>query len=428
MDLNDEQYTNLLSLLDKKGPDNLELPNTESLINLVGTHSFSSQLYYKKWIIDSGCTDHICNDLSVFFNVQDISGFHHKITTPDGTIHTVHKRGSVQLHKNLTLHNVLYMHVFKFNLIFVYKICSELDVNVLFPKAHCFIRDPIKKTPLPLGNIEQGLYYTTVTKATADLRTIHCHTQAGSITSKAMLDLARLWHLRLGCSPFTKLKVLILEIDPKSIKDNLNCSICLAARQSRLPFTPNYIKTSKAFDLLHIDIWDPYAHKTTSGCTFFLTIVDDFTRVTWLYLLKNKSDCFDMIKHLFAYIQNQFHMHVKVVRSDNAKELCADNMLKIYNDLGIEHQKSCRDTPQQNGVVERKHKHLLETTRALFFQSNLPHSFWGECIVCATYIINCLLLSYLQNVSPYEKLFGTPLKNTLTNFWMVMLCPNSKTR
>lgn len=114
-----------------------------------------------------------------------------------------------------------------------------------------------------------------------------------------------------------------------------------------------------------------------------------------------------MLQHLFAFIKNQFHTCVKIVRSDKAEELFEGNVLAIYNTLGIQHQKSCTYTPQQNGVVERKHKHFLETARALFFQSNLPHSFWEECVLCAAYLINRLPLSCLQNKSPYEKLFGT---------------------
>ena len=83
-------------------------------------------------------------------------------------------------------------------------------------------------------------------------------------------------------------------------------------------------------------------------------------------------------------------------------------MLALFQQLGIEHQKSCRDTPQQNGVVERKHKHLLETARALYFQSNVPPQFWGECVLCVVYIINRLPLKCLQNISPNHKFFGKP--------------------
>ncbi|PKI62299.1 hypothetical protein CRG98_017300 [Punica granatum] len=63
---------------------------------------------------------------------------------------------------------------------------------------------------------------------------------------------------------------------------------------------------------------------------------------------------------------------------------------------------SCVDTPQQNGQVERKHRHILNVTRALMFQASLPTKFWGECISTAVHLINITLL---DNKSPHEVLF-----------------------
>ena len=86
-------------------------------------------------------------------------------------------------------------------------------------------------------------------------------------------------------------------------------------------------------------------------------------------------------------------------------------MAQLYVMYGITHQKRCTETPQQNGVVERKHRHLIETVRALLFQSNLPKTFWGEYVMCAAYLINRLPFSSLNNISPYQKLFGIAPNN-----------------
>ena len=129
--------------------------------------------------------------------------------------------------------------------------------------------------------------------------------------------------------------------------------------------------------MIHIDVWGPYHIKTPSGCNQFLTIVDDFSRFSWVHLLKHKSDCATVLAAFFQYVDTQFKKKVKVVRSDNAKELKDGAMFVLFQQNGIIHQTSCSHTPQQNGVVERKHRFLLDTARSLFFQSKIPQKFWG---------------------------------------------------
>ena len=94
------------------------------------------------------------------------------------------------------------------------------------------------------------------------------------------------------------------------------------------------------------------------------------------------------------------------MRSDNAMELCEGDLKKFFTKHGILHQTSCTETSQQNGVVERKHRHLLETARALFFQSKVPAQYWGECILCAAHLINRMPLQSLSFISPFQRLFG----------------------
>jgi len=118
-----------------------------------------------------------------------------------------------------------------------------------------------------------------------------------------------------------------------------------------------------------------------------------------------KDEAIGLIKSFVSMAQTQFSATVKILRSDNALEFSPSHTaLEFFAANGILHQTSCVQTPQQNGVVERKHKHLLEVSRALLFQSHLPLTFWGECVLTATYLINRLPLIILNNKSPFELL------------------------
>ena len=155
------------------------------------------------------------------------------------------------------------------------------------------------------------------------------------------------------------------------------------------------------FRSIHCDLWGPYSIKTPNGCNYFLTIVDDFSRTTWIHLLKLKSDTQSILKHFINMVEKQYKTTVKKVRSDNGGEF---KIHDFYTEKGIVHQTSCPYTPQQNSVVERKHQHLLNVARSLMFQSHLPKHFWGEAVMTAAYIINRIPTPVLKGKTPYEML------------------------
>jgi len=102
-------------------------------------------------------------------------------------------------------------------------------------------------------------------------------------------------------------------------------------------------------------------------------LVDDYSRTTWTHLLAAKSNALPLIMAFIEMVYTQFNAKVKTLRFDNALELGLNREATTYFlSKGIIRQTSCVATPQQKGVVERKHKHLLETSRALLFHSGLP--------------------------------------------------------
>ncbi|XP_016546143.1 uncharacterized protein LOC107846212 [Capsicum annuum] len=107
-----------------------------------------------------------------------------------------------------------------------------------------------------------------------------------------------------------------------------------------------------------------------------------------------------------AYVKRQFNKCVKVIRSDNGTEFINSVCDSVFKSKGIIHQTSCAYNPQQNGVAERKHKHILEVCRAIRLQGYIPLKFWGHCVLAAAYLINRMPTPVLKDKSPFEILYG----------------------
>ena len=91
--------------------------------------------------------------------------------------------------------------------------------------------------------------------------------------------------------------------------------------------------------------------------------------------MKNRAELFSIFQKFYAKIQTQFNISIRVLHSDNAIEYFSAPFTSFLSQHGIIHQFSCAHTPQQNGVVERKNRHLVETAHTLLLHSNVPFRF-----------------------------------------------------
>jgi len=121
--------------------------------------------------------------------------------------------------------------------------------------------------------------------------------------------------------------------------------------------------------LIHCDLWGPYRVVSHYGAQYFFTIVDDYSRVVWIYLLEEKNEVLTCLCQFFAMVERQFNKQVKILCSNSDTEfVCMNN---YFQNHGIMHETYYTRTLQQNGRVERKHIHILNVARALCFQANL---------------------------------------------------------
>ncbi|KAK9063310.1 hypothetical protein SSX86_017180 [Deinandra increscens subsp. villosa] len=214
------------------------------------------------------------------------------------------------------------------------------------------------------------------------------------------------WHDRLGHPSEMALKVLKLHYKLVIPDSASPCDVCHRAKQHREPFPLSDHKSKQLGELVHLDVWGPYKIPSREGYKYFLTVVDDFSRAVWVFLLKHKDEVFINLQIFCNLIETQFNKKVKVFRSDNGTEFVNRRLTEFFQTKGIVHQTTCAYTPQQNGIVERKHRHLLNVARALLFQSNLPLRFWSDCVLTAGYLINRTPSSVLGGMTPYECVYG----------------------
>lgn len=156
------------------------------------------------------------------------------------------------------------------------------------------------------------------------------------------------------------------------------------------------------FDKVHLDMWGPYGVITVGGFSYFLTVVDDHKRCTWIYLMKiNKSDARSIIRYYYQFVFTQLGYKVKCFPSDNSPKF---HMLDFYFEHDIIHQTSCVDTPQQNRVVERKHQYFINVARSFL---SIQCSFKVLGSFCSNKNLSYQLDStpLLKHTSPFELLF-----------------------
>lgn len=182
------------------------------------------------------------------------------------------------------------------------------------------------------------------------------------------------------------------------------CDSCHIGKSSKLHLSSSNFKSTQFLDLLFCDVWGPAPIISSDGHNYFLLCVDNFSRYIWIFPLKHKSDVYNVFKQFMTTIECQFNTKLKYVQTDWGGEF--RNLSHFFNSLGILHRRSCPHTSEQNGLVERRHRHVVETGLTLLSQSGVPSKFWHFAYDTAVYLINRMPSRNLSNTSPFEHLFG----------------------
>lgn len=163
---------------------------------------------------------------------------------------------------------------------------------------------------------------------------------------------------------------------------------------------PRRYKSWRARHKLHLvftDVCRPMQTESHGGSRYFLLFIDDFTRMCWVYFLKYKHEVFKCFQRFLALAERQSGSQLKIIKTDNGGEFVSRDFNQFCVQKGIKHELTAPYSPQQNGVVERKNRTLVEKARSMLSDSALPNTFWAEAIATAV---------YLSSISPTFAVLG----------------------
>ena len=365
------------------------------------------------WYLDSGCSRHMTGDSTLLTKFVERVG--PSITFGDDNKGYTMGYGLISS-ENVIIESVALVDGLKHNLMSISQLCDRGN-EVWFTKEACVISEKTTGNILLTGNRKGNVYVADFNSTSSEEMTC--------LLSKACAEESWLWHKKLSHLNFRALNLLVKKNLVRGLpkaeftKDGL-CDACQKGKQRKASFKS---KTESSIDeplqLLHMDLFGPVNIMSISKKKYCLVIVDDFTRFSWNFFLHSKDEASQLIINHIKAVDNDSRWNVKRIRSDNGTEFKNSIMKEFCSEKGITHTFSAPRTPQQNGVVERKNRTLIEAARTMLEESKLPTYFWVEAINTACYTQNISIINQAQGKTPYQLMKN---KKPTLNFLHVFGC------
>ena len=184
------------------------------------------------------------------------------------------------------------------------------------------------------------------------------------------------------------------------------CESCVIGKQHRTPYPKNVPhRAETSFKIVHSDVCAQIEIQSLGKSLYFVSFIDDLSRYTQVYFIKQKNQVLEKFKEFVNYAENS-GKKVNILRTDNGGEYCSKDFNSYLKEKGITHQTTVPHNPAQNGVAERMNRTLLETARSMMAHADIPTEFWAEAVSTATYIRNRSPTTAVKEVTQFEYFFG----------------------
>jgi histone deacetylase 1/2 len=306
--------------------------------------------------------------------------------------------------RNIHLNDVLHVLDAAKNLVSVHHLTRDNFVFLEFHPDYFLVKDQTTKNTILKGRCRKGLYPLPPSRPIKQ-------------AFGAVKPLFARWHSRLGhpSSPIVSRMVSSHKL-PCSFESNKEsvCDACQKAKSHQLPYPKSTSTSSYPLELVYSDVWG-HAPDSVGGKRYYVSFIDDYSKFTWIYLLKFKSEGFEKFHEFQTLVERLFDRKIITMQTDWGGEY--QKLHSFFEKIGITHHVSCPHAHQQNGAVERKHRHIVEVGLALSAHASMPLKFWDEAFIAATYLINRTPSKVLNYSTPLERLFDqTPDYSSLRVF------------
>lgn len=351
------------------------------------------------WHPDSAATAHITDHPGTLSHIRNYKGCD-SVMVGNGEQLTITHTGQAHIfprHSQLSLHDVLVVPDIKKNLISIPKLTTDYPCCVIFDDHGFLIKDLKTNQVLASGSKKDGLYV---------LDNIPAKVAKAFFSNRFRVVDADTWHGRLG-HPQSRVLNYLQHHQFISVNKKISglCKSCALSKSSKLPFFSSNNRANAPLVKIHCDLWGPATILSNQGFRYYVILVDDFSRFSWIYPLKNKSDFYTVFIKFQAMVEKQFHREIEIFHSDQGGEFSKQEFLNHLAQKGIIHHLSCPGTPEQNSIAERKHRHVVELGLAMMLHASLPKKYWVESFLTAVYLINRLPSPSLEMHTPYSLLY-----------------------
>jgi histone deacetylase 1/2 len=214
------------------------------------------------------------------------------------------------------------------------------------------------------------------------------------------------WHRRLGHASSFVVQQIVRK-NQLSYSPEINpyvCDSCQLAKSHQLPYPVSTSVSTVPFELVFSDVWGP-APASVSKHSYYVSFIDDFSKFSWIYLLKKRSDVYQVFLNYQAYVERKFGRKIVTMQTDWGDEY--EKLNTFFQKVGITHHLSCPHAHQQNGSTERKHRNIVEVGLSLLAPASMPLKFWDEAFLTTTFLINLIPSKVINNETLVERLLHT---------------------